>query len=186
MSYKRFTVIAGKTIMNRMTDSSRISTERKRAPKVNPTSEAVAKINRLNQERELTARLNANFRPGDWWITLSNDPEVTLEESMQRIGKLKRGLQRYCKKEGIPYKMIEAVGIGKVKGKVHHHIVLNKEIPLEILFRWWPEEMVFAQPLKGWNYQKVASYILKNAAESKDRRAHQSTTVPVLKSHQSL
>lgn len=170
MSYKRFTTVAGKTIITRLTDSSRIKSEKGRKPKMNPTSEAVAKINRINQERELTAKLNASFRPGDWWITLSNEIGVTVEESMAKIGKLKRGLQRYCKREGIPYKMIETVGIGTVKGKVHHHVVLNQEIPMEVVYRYWQEELVFAQPLKGWNYQKVAAYILKNAEESKNKR----------------
>ena len=163
MSYKRFTTIAGKTIITRMTDSSRIKSEKGRKPRVNPTSEAVAKINKINQERELTAKMNASFRPGDWWITLSNEIGVTVEESMAKIAKLKRGLQRYCKREGIPYKMIETVGIGTVKGKVHHHVVLNQEIPMEVVYRYWQQEMVFAQPLKGWNYQKVAAYMLKNA-----------------------
>lgn len=170
MSYKRFTTVAGHTIITRMTDSSRINSEKGRKPKTNPTSAAVAKINKLNQERELTAKLNASFRPGDWWITLSNQIGVTIEESMEKIGKLKRGLQRYCKKNQIPYKMVETVGVGSVKGKVHHHIVLNQEVPLEVLFNYWPQEEVFATPLKGWNYRKVADYIIKNAEESKDKR----------------
>jgi hypothetical protein len=168
--YRRFTVVAGKTIITRCTDSSVIKTQKGRKPKMNPTSEAVAKINRINQERELTAKLNTNFKPGDWWITLSNAAGVTVEESMEKIGKLKRGLQRYCKRNGLPFKLVETVGIGKRKGKVHHHIVMNQEIPLQMLYRYWDMMEVFAQPLKGYNYQKVAAYILKNAQESKDKR----------------
>ena len=168
--YKRFTVVAGKTIMTRYTDSSLIKMQKGRKPKVNPTCDAVAKINAINQERELTAKLNANYKPGDWWITLSNDENVTVEESIEKIGKLKRGLQRFCKKNEIPFKLVETIGIGQRKGKVHHHLVLNNEIPLELLYRYWPEEHVFAQPLKGYNYRKVAAYILKNAKESKDKR----------------
>ena len=95
MSYKRFTTIAGKTIITRMTDSSFVKCEKGRRPKMNPTSAAVAKINKINQERELTAKLNANFKPGDWWLTLSNEAGVTVEESMEKINKLKRGIQRY-------------------------------------------------------------------------------------------
>lgn len=156
--------------MTRCTDSTVIKMQKGRKPKMNPTSEAVAKINRINQGRELTAKLNANFRPGDWWITLSNGAGVTVEESMNKIGKLKRGLQRFCKRNGIPFKMVETVGIGKRTGKVHHHVVMNQEIPLQMLYRYWDMMEVFAQPLKGYNYQKVAAYILKNAQESKDKR----------------
>ena len=168
--YKRFTTVAGRTIINRYTDSSRIRTEKRRRPKTNKTPEAVAKINKINQERELTAKLNASFGPGDWWITLSNEYETTIADSMERMSKLKRGLQRYCKKNGIPFKIVETMGIGQRSGKVHHHLVMNKEIPLQVLYRYWPEEKVFAQPLKGYNYQRVARYILKNAEESKNRR----------------
>ena len=168
--YKRFTTVAGRTIINRYTDSSRIRTEKRRRPKKNKTPEAVAKINKINQERELTAKLNASFGPGDWWITLSNEYETTIADSMERMSKLKRGLQRYCKKNGIPFKIVETMGIGQRSGKVHHHLVMNKEIPLPVLYRYWQEEKVFAQPLKGYNYQRVARYILKNAEESKNRR----------------
>ena len=168
--YKRFTTVAGRTIINRYTDSSRIRTEKRRRPKTNKTPEAVAKINKINQERELTAKLNASFGPGDWWITLSNEYETTIADSMERMSKLKRGLQRYCKKNGIPFKIVETMGIGQRSGKVHHHLVMNKEIPLSVLYRYWQEEKVFAQPLKGYNYQRVARYILKNAEESKNRR----------------
>ena len=42
MSYKRFTTIAGKTIITRMTDSSFVKCEKGRRPKMNPTSAAVA------------------------------------------------------------------------------------------------------------------------------------------------
>ena len=168
--YKRFTTVAGRTIINRYTDSSRIRTEKRRKPKTNKTPEAVAKINKINQERELTAKLNASFEPGDWWITLSNEYETTIADSMERMSKMKRGLQRYCKKNGIPFKIVETMGIGQRSRKVHHHLVMNKEIPLQVLYRYWQEEKVFAQPLKGYNYQRVARYILKNAEESKNRR----------------
>jgi len=168
--YRRFTTIAGKTIITRITDSSRIRTGKARKPKTNPTPDAVKKINRMNQERELTAKLNASFTPGDWWITLSHQQMVTPDESLTLVGKLKRGLQRYCKKHQIPFRLIETMGIGSQNGKPHHHIVLNKEVPLEVLYRYWPEEDTFAQPLKGYNYQKVAAYMMKNAEESKDCR----------------
>lgn len=168
--YRRITTVAGKTILNRFTDSSRVKTQKQRKPKRNPTPAAVARVNKENQKRELTAKLNATFAPGDWWMVLSNDPQTTEEESMEKIYKLKRGLQRYCKKNDIPFKLVESMGIGKQSGKVHHHVVLNKEIPLDVVKRYWPEEKTFAQPLKGWNYRKVADYMIKNAEESKDRR----------------
>lgn len=168
--YKRITVVAGKTIITRLTDSSRIKTEKGRRPKTNPTPAAVAKINAINQERELTAKLNASFRPNDRWLTLSVDEGTTAEEAMDRIYRFKRGLQRYCAKNELPYRLVETMGIGRRSGKPHFHVILNQEIPWEIITRYWQQIHVFSRPLTGWNYQKIAKYMLKNAAESKDVR----------------
>ena len=168
--YKRITTIAGKTILNRLTDSSRVKQGKSRKKRQNPTPAAVAKVNENNQIREMTAKLNDSFRPGDWWLTLSTEAGTSVEESMDRIYKLKRGLQRYCKRNDIPFKLVETLGIGKQSGKAHHHVVLNQEIPLEIVCRYWPEHLVFARPMTGWNYNRVAKYMIKNAKESKDKR----------------
>lgn len=168
--YKRITTVAGKTIINRFTDSSRIKTEKGRRPKMNPTPAAVAKVNENNQKRELTAKLNANFRPMDRWLTLSVDEGTTIDEAMDRMYKFKRGLQRYCAKNDIPYRLIETMGIGKKSGKPHFHVVMNQEVPFDVILRYWPQAHVFCRQLEGWNYRRVAEYMIKNAAESKNKR----------------
>lgn len=170
--YKRYTTVAGKTLMIRKTDSSRIKTEKgKRKAKTNPTSEAVAKINKINQERRLTAAINSNFAPGDLWITLSYAEIHDIEYCMKRIAKFKRNLRNLAKKKGIVYKIIESAGIGQKKGKPHHHIVISGSITRDMIIRYWPEEYVHVEVLwSSGNYQRVAKYMLKNAYQSKGER----------------
>ena len=173
--YKRFTTIAGRTIITRCTDSSRIKTNKRRKARTNPTPVAVAKVNAVNQIRDLTAKLNANFRPGDRWITLSYPDKMTIEEAMVYLDKFKRNLRNMCRRRNIPFRMIESTGIGAAKGKPHHHVVLNQEIPRELIIRYWPESYVHMEILwRDGNYNRVAKYMLKNAAESRDVRGKHS------------
>lgn len=168
---KKFETIAGRTIITRFTDSSRIKTNRNRKPKTNPTPAAVAKINAINQERDLTAKINHCYRNGDWWLTFSYLEALSLETAMEMIRKAKKKLQRLCKKAGIPFRCIESTGIGAQSGKPHHHLLINKEVPWELLAKCWPEEQIFERRLVGeGNYSRIAKYMLKNACESKDSR----------------
>lgn len=170
--YKRQTTVAGKTIITRYTDSSRIKTERRaRKPKTRPTPEAVKKINAINQDRALTAILNANFEAGDLWVVLSHDEGTDIAAAMKQVESFKRNLRNMCRKKNVPYKLVEATGIGKRKGKPHHHIVINKEITREMIIKYWPEEQVHIETLwQSGNYNRVAKYMLKNALQSKDSR----------------
>lgn len=170
--YKRFTTVAGRTLLIRKTETSRVKTEpQKRKPKSSPTPEAVAKINKINQERDLTAKLNHNFEPGDTWLVLSYPTFLPIEDCMETVKKFKRNIRRAAKKMGIPFKLVESTGIGKRKGKPHHHIVLNKEITRTMIIKYWPEEYVHMNTLwRSGNYQRVAKYMLKNAYQSKDQR----------------
>lgn len=170
--YKRFTTIAGRTIITRYTDSSRIRTEKGvRKPKTRPTPEAVAKVNAINQDRALTAILNANFKPGDLWVVLSHDAGTTIEEAMKQVENFKRNIRNLCRREKQPYKLVESIGVGERTGKPHHHIVLNKEITRDMIIRYWPEGHVHIETLwSSGNYNKVAKYMLKNALQTKDSR----------------
>lgn len=170
--YKRFTTIAGKTIITRCTESARIRTEKSsRKAKTNPTPAAVAKVNRINQERILTAVINHNFGEDDLWLGLSYPSFIPIEQAMKNIEKFKRRLRDYCRRKKIPYRLIECTGIGEREGKPHHHILVNKEITRQMIWQFWDREYVHDERLRDYgNYQRVAKYILKNAHQSKDSR----------------
>ena len=165
--YKRLTTVAGKTILVRFTDSSRVHTEKGRKPKSNPTPLAVQKVNRINQARKLTALLNHNFGPGDMWIVLSYPEKISPAEAEKELDRFKRNIRTQCRKQDIPFRIVETMGIGERSGKPHHHIVINQEVGRDLICRYWPEQYVHVNYLwMDGNYQKVAHYMLKNAEQT--------------------
>ena len=99
--YYRDRIIAGKTIMRSLKAVARINTEnKKRAPKANPTSAAVQKINFNNAVKILTAKLNHNFKPGDYHLTLTYKEAASTDEAQKALNKFIRNIRNYCKKEG--------------------------------------------------------------------------------------
>lgn len=168
--YKRRTTVAGRTIINQLTDSCRIKTEKKvRKAKCRPTSISVEKVNRINRERDLTIKINYNYRPGDLWIVFSYPEVLPIKECMRRIEKLKRNLRNLAKRKNIPFRLIESTGIGE-NGKPHHHLVLNQEFTRKMIIKYWPEEQIHIESLwQSGNYNRVAKYMLKNAYEAKTK-----------------
>ena len=176
----RYITIAGRTILIRESASTCAGGKgKKRRPKENVTPEAVAKVNRVNRERELTAKLNHNFVPGDLWITLTyeNDPSfgssLGREECMKRLRNFRKNIQRWAKRNGCQVKMIDSFEYGARLGRPHHHIVMS-DVPTEILTRYWKSGQVHIEVLHGYNYQRIAKYMLKNAETSEDGKMRRS------------
>ena len=170
----RYVTLAGRTILIRESASTCAGGKgKKRRPKENVTPEAVAKVNRTNRERELTAKLNHNFVPGDLWITLTyeNDPSfgegLSREDCMRQYRNFRKNIQRWAKKNDHVLKMIDSFGYGERLGRPHHHIVMS-DAPTELLTRYWKSGRVHIEVLHGYNYQRIAKYMLKNAELSKD------------------
>lgn len=170
----RYVTLAGRTILIRESASTCAGGRgKKRRPKENVTPEAVAKVNRVNRERELTAKLNHNFVPGDLWLTLTyeNDPSfgeaLSREECMRRYRNFRKNIQRWAKKNGYTVKMIDSFGYGEEKGRPHHHVVIS-DVPTKVLAKYWTSGIVHPEILHGYNYQRIAKYMLKNAELSKD------------------
>ena len=168
----RYVTVAGRSVLIRESASTCAGGKgKKRRPKENVTPEAVAKVNRMNRERELTAKLNHNFVPGDLWITLTyeNDPsfgeELQRKECMKRFRNFRKNIQRWAKKTGLQVKMIDSFGLGSRLHRPHHHLVMS-DVPTEILTKYWKSGNVHIEVLRGFNYQRIAKYMIKNAEMS--------------------
>lgn len=175
---KRYTTIAGNSILVRYSASTHAGGRgRKRKPKENITPEAVAKVNRKNRERNLTAKLNASFAPGDLWLTTTyefaeeNGITRSRERCMKDYSSFIKNLQRRAKKAGIEIKAISSFGIGKRSGRPHHHIVISN-VPTQWLTEAWTHGAVHIEVLKGYSYHRIAAYMLKNAEETADGKIH--------------
>lgn len=169
---KRYVTLAGRTIIIRESVSTCGGGKgKKRKARKNKTTKAVAKINRINRERELTAKLNHNFKPGDLLVTLTyadaSGTNMTREECMKRFRNYRKNIQRWGKKHGVVVKMIDSFEWGQKNGRPHHHVVMSY-VPTEILKKYWKGGYCHVEMLHGFNYQKVAKYMLKDvkAAEN--------------------
>lgn len=163
--FYRDTIVAGKTIMRSLKAVARIDSEtKKRKAKTNPTSEAVRKINFNNAVKILAAKLNHNFKPGDYHLTLTYKEAASTDEAQKALNKFIRNIRNYCKKEGIEFKWV-AVTEYRHK-RLHHHIVMTK-IDTSVINKYWKHGYEYQVSLDDTgNYKKLAEYLLKETEKT--------------------
>lgn len=163
--FYRDTIVAGKTIIRSLKAISRVNTgERKRKPKTNPTSEAVRKINFRNAVKILAAKLNHNFKPGDYHLVLTYADIVTMSEAKHSLEKFLRNLHDYCKRKNIEFKWVAVTEYTHTR--IHHHIVMTG-IDLNQIDKRWKHGYVKPVLLdETGNYYKLAEYLLKETEKT--------------------
>lgn len=163
--FYRDTIVAGKTIIRSYKAVARINTEKKkREKKLHPTSEAVARINFRNAVKVLTAKINHNFKPGDYHLVLTYKNVPKPEEAKKHLENFINNTRRYCKKMGVDFKW---VAVTEYKhSRIHHHLVINK-IDLEIIDKYWKYGYEYPVMLdKSGNYYRLAEYLLKETEKT--------------------
>lgn len=153
----RETIVAGATIMTTIKMNS--FARGQRAPKKNPTPDAVRKNNDRLAEKKLTALINANFFPGDHHVTLTYRDIKSPEDQRKELEGFIRRMKYEYKKRGEEFKYIH---VTEYKGKrPHHHIVMNY-IDLRIVHKQWKAGNIKASELDASrNYAALASYLIK-------------------------
>lgn len=164
---KRTIYIAGSTIVVKERAARKHPKGQKRDGKKKLTSEAVWRNNLREAIFNLTLILNNNFKPGDHHLQLTYKIEPTDRKAAREdLKKFTRKLRAECKKEGLPLKWVAVTErCGKAGRRRYHHHVICSYIPARIILKCWPYGHVFHNPL--WdnpNYQRLASYLLKEAA----------------------
>lgn len=171
MPYVKRTTKAGKTIEVEYYYTSRYQKRgQKRSDKVKSTREEQKKVNTRAAERKLRLLINNNFGYGDYHIVLDyirekGKPDRTKEEMRKDIDVFLRECRKQYKKQGIEFKYIHVMEVGK-KGARHHHLVINK-IDTEILQQAWYKayeghNRVKVFPLDdSGQYKELASYLIK-------------------------
>lgn len=162
----RDTIVAGKTIIRTLKATSRINNTgiQKRKPKSNPTSEAVRKINFRNAVKILTAKLNHNFKPGDYHLVLTYARPLAPEEARRCLERFLNNLRGYCKRNDIDFKWVAVTEYEH--SRIHHHIVMS-EIDLEEISKRW--KYGYIKPVlldKSGNYYRLAEYLLKETEKT--------------------
>lgn len=166
MKVKREIYRAGKTEVVSIRATSRIKTEKgtKRKEKVNPTTEQVAKNNLRYAIKELTIKINHNFVPGDYHLTLTYQDYPEQKEAKRRLKNFLANVRRACQRQGIVFKRIAVTEFENKK--IHHHIVCTA-IDLEIIKKYWKYGFERITPLDDTgNYYKLAEYLVKETEKT--------------------
>lgn len=163
--FYRDTIVAGKTILRSLKAVTRIDTKgQKRKPKANPTPEAVKKVNFRNAVKILTAKLNHNFKPGDYHLTLTYKDAAAPEEAKKQLSNFLRNMHNYCKRNDIEFKWVAVTEYKHTR--IHHHIIMSK-VDLEIVDKYWKSGYEYPVMLdKSGNYYKLAEYLLKETEKT--------------------
>lgn len=142
---------------------------KKRAPKQKKTPEEMEHQNQINRANALQRLILANFREGDWYLTLTYKKELRPKMSQEAKMVLKAfldSLRKTYKKLGIKFKWIAVTEIGS-KGAVHHHLVLEDIVrdgisTKDLIMKLWPHGQKTFKPLyEDGNYQKLSDYLVK-------------------------
>jgi len=161
MKMYRDTLIAGRTAMVRCYASTRVATEKgkKRKPKMNPTPEAVQRINLKNAIWNLCVLMNSYFVGGDYHLTLTYAHEPSKEEAKRDLDKWIRNMRTYCRKRGQEFSW---VAVTEYENKrIHHHIVCSR-VDMDLVKKYWTKGWINIKLLDAsGNYIKLAEYLIK-------------------------
>lgn len=138
----------------------------KRALKVKPTPEQVARQNQLNREKKVRRLIKANFSESDYWVTLKypKGTRIPIEEVKADVADFFRRLRRMYKKADEAVKFIYRIEIGS-RGGAHVHAIINRPervaSDLCIQQAWTCGRVNFEHLHDAGGYADLAAYIVK-------------------------
>ncbi len=140
-----------------------------RNKKSKPTSEEIAAVNQKNAERKLTSILNANFKEGDGFVTLTYSRNLRPKPDVARkyTKKFLRQLRRLYRQEGAILKYVLVTEYESTS--IHHHLVLNsiEDVNLvKMISKIWPYGSVDTKALYSMEYSQLAAYIIKETSKT--------------------
>lgn len=147
-----------------------------RSKKKGSTDAEQLERNRINAQKYLCRKVNANFGVGDLFFSLDYKGEEPCVQEARRIFKnfIER-LRYYCKTHKMSLKYIAVTENTQSRdGRIHHHVVMNK-LPMELIFRTWKNGGVHMERLDPESDQAgIANYISKEDARPFEKRWMQS------------
>lgn len=137
-----------------------------------PTTAKQEDINLKNAQRELSRIINANFKPGDLFITLTYDtlkePD-TEEEAKALLKKYLRKLRTFYRRAGKESKYVVVTERGE-KGRIHHHLVIPHEDRDELDKLWEHGNVLSSRLWEKKDYTRLANYITKDTKPEHKKR----------------
>lgn len=141
-----------------------------RRRKAKPTPEMKQKLNEIASQNKLIRIANANFCESDLKVELTYKPEKnpeTDEDAARELRNFLRRVKRYRERNGLSeLKYIAVTERGSVKGRYHHHLILN-DIPIKDLVDLWGNGIVGTDVLQfdENGIASLARYMMKQARD---------------------
>lgn len=133
-----------------------------RAAKENLSSEEMAEYNCMEARRKCARMVNANFRQGDLFLTLTFRERVDVENALRLFRNFISRLKRLRKRKG--YSELKYLYVMESKRKREHiHLLINKmDISMKEISEVWGLGRVMVSILEpGGDYTGLAYYITK-------------------------
>lgn len=144
-----------------------------RIPLPKKSKEEIRNANMRQAARKLARKINANFRPGDWHVTLTYkkeerpDPETAAKNIKDLIDKLR---DKY-KKHGFVLKYVHAT---EYKNKaIHHHLIVNNvndgaSTTVDYIRKYWKGRgnPKFVPLYDNGEYKTLAEYLIKETEKT--------------------
>ena len=135
-------------------------------PRAKKTREEIQEANMRQAARKLARKINANFKPGDWHVTLTYKDKPTKEEAQEHIANFLDRMRDRYKRRGHPLKYVL---VTEYKGKrIHHHVILNnindgKRTTADFVREIWKGRgnPKFVSLYDSGEYQQLADYLIK-------------------------
>lgn len=143
-----------------------------RAMRENISPEKIAEYNFLETRKKCGRMINANFKAGDLFLTLTYRKQVGIEDALRLFRNFIGRLKRLRKRKGLDaLKYIYVIETGK-KGREHLHMIINDmDVTLKELTELWGLGRVMISRLEpGGDYTGLAFYITKENYKEYGRR----------------
>lgn len=183
--YSRKIVRAGQTVLVSYTYPTRFGDEltRKNSKKGAGTPADMEEYNQYMAIRKLTAILNENFVPDDWFITLHyekhNRPENE-KKAKYLLSVFCTKLKKLYEEKGIELKWARTTAYGE-RGGIHHHIVIPQGADMREISRIWKETIKASKKARPpecralydtGEYSSLAAYFCQQAEKSGNKEKH--------------
>ncbi|MCX7858393.1 MAG: hypothetical protein N2513_10535, partial [Deltaproteobacteria bacterium] len=174
MPYIRTDIFSGDVYEGIQTFSTRIGNKEKRSKKLGKSSEKQKGINERNAKRKVARLINANFKKGDIFLTLTYAGEVPDEEKAKKdLVNFLRRVKYYRKKQGMPEVKYIAVTESEDK-RIHHHVIMTA-MSMDIMCGLWESgKAIISRLSPDQDYTGIAKYITKESHKEFARRWTQS------------
>lgn len=137
------------------------------------TPEEIQEANMKQAARKLARKINANFRPGDWHVTLTyrREDRPDPEKAQKYLEKFLADLRKEYKKHGFELKYIQ---VTEYKRKaIHHHLILNnvndgKKTTANYVRQFWKGKgnPNFKPLYDNGEYHQLAEYFIKETEKT--------------------